>query len=112
MSLNAHRKNGWRGAISSRALFALAALFALLAIRNAPPSFPKPLSPHHSSVKAVSGSDQRPHFVADGLQWAALVGHFLPFPPTAESPHLAYAFQPWSTLQAKGFHYNRPPPTT
>src|SRR5450755_749522 len=96
----------------SRAILAFAALFALLVIRTAPSDFPKPSSLHHSSINTVSSHDQRPNFDSEGLQWSAPVGHFLPFPPAAESAHLTPAPQRWSALQTKGFRYNRPPPAS
>jgi hypothetical protein len=91
---------------------AFAALFALLAIRSAPPDFPKPTSIRHSLFSAVSSHSERPRFDASGLQWSAPVDHFLPFPPVAGSAHLAPFPQLWSALQSKGFHYNRPPPAS
>ena len=107
MSLNGHPRDRSRG---TRAILAFAALFALLVIRIAPPDFPRLPSLHHSSVNTVSSHDQRPHFDSEGMQWSAPIGHFLPFLPAAESAHLSPASQPWSAVQTKGFHYNRPPP--
>jgi hypothetical protein len=112
MSSNGHPRDHVRGVIWSQALFAFAALFALLVIRNIPPDFPNPPSLHHSSVTDVSNYGHRPHFDSDGLQWSAPVSHFLPIPPAAESAHLTPAPQLWSALQTKGFHYNRPPPAS
>lgn len=109
MSLNGHPRDRRRGI---RGILAFAALFALLVIRTAPPDFPKSLSLHHSSINTVSSHDQRLQFDSEGLQWSAPVAHFLPFPPAVESAHLFPAFQPWSALQTKGFHYNRPPPAS
>ena len=109
MSLNGHPRSRSR---DTRAILACAALLSLLAIRTAPPDFPKPSSVQHSSIKTVSSQDQRPHFDSEGLQWSAPVGDFLPFPPAAESAHLIPTSQLWSSLQTKGFHYNRPPPAS
>lgn len=109
-SLKRHPWNRGRKTIGTRVFLAFAALFALLVVRTATPNFTKPLSVHHSSVNTVSSHTQRPHFDSDGWQWSAPVGHFLPFPPVSESAHLTAASQPWSALQTKGFHYNRPPP--
>ena len=109
MSLNGHP---WKRSRDTRVILAFAALFALLVIRTAPPDFPKSSSLQHSSIKTVSSHDQRLHFDSEGLQWSAPVGHFLPFPPAAESAHLPPASQLWSALQTKGFHYNRPPPAS
>lgn len=109
MSLNGHLRDRRR---HTRAVLAFAAFFALLLIPTAPPDSPKAASLHHSSISAVSRHQQRPHFDSEGLQWSAPAGHFLPFPPAAESAHLIPTTRLWSALQAKGFHYNRPPPAS
>jgi hypothetical protein len=112
MSSNGHPRNRGREAISTQTFLAFAALFALLVIRTAPPDFPRLPSLHQSSVNTVSGHHERPRFDSDGLQWSAPVGHFLPFPPAADSAHLTPVPQLCSALQSKGFHYNRPPPAS
>lgn len=112
MSSNGRSRNRCREAVWTQVFLAFASLFALLAIRNAPPEFPKPPSLHHSSFNAVSTHGVRPRFDANGLQWSAPVSHFLPFPPAAYSAHLTPVPQLWSALQSKGFHHNRPPPVT
>ena len=111
MSPNWRPRNRRPEAICTPAFLAFAALFALLAIRTAPPDFPR-TSLHHSSFNAVSSHDERPRFDSSGLQWSAPVGHFLPFPPAADYAHLTPSPQLWSALQSKGFHYNRPPPSS
>lgn len=110
MSLNGHTRSRRREAISFQSTLAFAALFAFLVIRNAPPDFPRPPSAHHSLITVVSNHSHRPHFDSDGLQWSAPVKVFLPFPPAAVSAHFTSSSQLLSTLQTKGFHYNRPPP--
>ena len=92
-----------------RAVLASAALFALLAARNVPPDFLSALSVH-STVTAASHHDQRPRFDNSALRWSAPAATYLPVPPVAESPHSILTPQLSSTVQTKGFHFNRPPP--
>ena len=92
-----------------RAVLASAALFALLAARNVPPDFPSALSVD-STVTAASHHDHRPRFENSALRWSAPVATFLPVPPAAESAHSILTAQLSSTVQTKGFHFNRPPP--
>ena len=110
MSPREHPRSNRREAIWFQAVVAFATLFALLAIRNAPPDFLKLPSLHHSSISVVSNHTQRPHFDFDGLEWSPPVSVFLPFPPTAEPAHLTSCAQRLSPFETKGFHYNRPPP--
>lgn len=112
VSVNEHPRNG-KGRekmIWIRGMVALAALFAFLTIRNAPPHFPQQPSIHHTSVKAVFNAGHRPHFDSDRLQWSAPAKALLPFSLAAESLRLSPASQGLSVLQTKGFRYNRPPP--
>jgi len=109
MSLERHFRSGNHGTMWIRAVLACAALFALLAARNVPPDFPRAPCVH-STVGTASHHDQRPRFDNSGLKWSAPAASFLPTPPVAESAHLAPTPQPFSTLQTKGFHFNRPPP--
>jgi len=95
--------------IRIRAAVAFAALLAVVGARNVLPDFEKAPGVH-SAISADSHHDQRPRFDHTGSQWSAPADRFLPTPPVAESPHLTPAPQLFSTLQAKGFHYNRPPP--
>lgn len=97
-----------RETVWMRALFACTALIGVLAARNVLPQFPHPLNTH--SVSSDSHLDQRPRFDNSGSKWSAPTDCFLPTPPVAESHHLAPAPQLFSTLQTKGFHFNRPPP--
>src|SRR5579864_424999 len=110
VSCSGHRRSGRRNPLLIRGVVALAALFAFLVIRNAPPHFVRQLSLHHSSIKTVFNHGPKPHFDFDRLPWSAPVKSFLPFTPAAESSDLSPTAQVLSGLQAKGFHYNRPPP--
>lgn len=105
--LKGHSRSNRRAAIHALAAFAV--LSAFLIARNVPPRFPKAPA-HYSSISAVSGHHQRPHFDSDGSQWIAPVRSFQPFPPTAIATSLPSASQLFSTLETKGFHYDRPPP--
>jgi hypothetical protein len=90
--------------------FVTVAILALLAARNVPPVFHH-INPDSFSVRAVASHDQRPHFDLNGFQWSAPVSASLLLPPMAIASHRASSPQLFSTLQAKGFRYNRPPPS-
>jgi len=109
MSLGQHFRSGRSGTIWMRVALASIALFAVLVTRNVPPDFPKAPAVH-SAISASSHHDQRPRFDNSGSQWSTPATSFRPTPPTAESAHLTPTPQLFSTLQTKGFHYNRPPP--
>jgi len=109
MSLQRHFRDGNRGTIWIRAVLAFAALFALLAARDAPPQFPK-VPGVRSTVSANFHRDQRPRFDNSGSKWSAPAESFPLFPPTAESAHLTPTPQVFSARQTKGAHFNRPPP--
>jgi|SRR5579872_981272 hypothetical protein len=95
--------------ISKRFTVGIVAVLALLAARNVPPVFHH-LNSHSCSIRAVSSHDQRPHFDFNGLQWSAPVRAFLPLPAVATASEVATSSQLFSSIQTKGFHYNRPPP--
>jgi hypothetical protein len=84
-------------------------LSGVLVARNIPPNFP-PKPSAHSAFNATSHHDQRPRFDHNGSQWSSPADAFLPTPPVAEPADLVLTSQLFSTLQTKGFHYNRPPP--
>jgi hypothetical protein len=109
MSLDRHFPNGSFRTICIRAALASIALLAVLAARNVPPHF-RSVSSVHSAACADSQHDQRPRFDNSGSKWSAPVDSFRPVPPAAESADLAPASRLFSTLQTKGFHFNRPPP--
>jgi hypothetical protein len=99
-----------------RATLVLFGLFVFLAARNVPPEFTRPCS-LHAAIYADwnhhgSKHDQRPRFDNDGPQWSAPVGSVLLVPPTGESTQFAVGAEALCTRQAKGFHYNRPPPAS
>jgi hypothetical protein len=110
MSLEQYSRSRRRSTICIRAFLAFTALFALLAARSVAPNFPQLLS-HHASISAASQHDQKPRFDCDGLQWVAPSGSFLLTPPAMETTSVRLESQLLSTLQTKGFHYNRPPPS-
>jgi hypothetical protein len=109
MSPARHFRTSGRGTIWIRTLLASAAIFSVLAARNVPPHFPATPGVH-SAIGTVSHHDQRPRFDNSNSQWSTPADSFLPVPPVAESAHLAPPLQLFSTLQAKGLHFNRPPP--
>jgi hypothetical protein len=109
MSLDRHFPSGSYRTIWIRAVLASIALLAVLAARNVPPHFPS-ASRVHSAASADSHHDQRPRFDNSGSKWSAPADSFRPVPPTPESAHLTPTPRLFSTLQTKGFHFNRPPP--
>jgi hypothetical protein len=109
MSLDRHSPSGSYGTIWIRAVLASIALFAVLAARNVPPHLPS-ASRVHSAANVDSHHDQRPRFDSSGSKWSAPVDSFRPVAPTPEPAHLTPTPRLFSTLQAKGFHFNRPPP--
>jgi hypothetical protein len=106
-----HPRTGDRVSVWIHVVVVFAASFALLAARNSAPDFT--ISPfHHAAINAFSSHDHRPHFDSNGSEWVTPVSSFLPFPPVAVSAHLSHVSQLSSTLEAKGPHYNRPPPVS
>jgi len=102
-----------------RAAFALAGfcglIGALVVARSVPPEFEKLASARttiSSSEQGRSPHDQRPRFDNNGTQWIAPVSNFHQIPPQAGSAHLTPVVLLFYGRQAKGFHYNRPPPVS
>ncbi len=109
MSLARHFRGSNQGVVLIRAVLASVALFAIFAARDVPQDFPQ--APDlQSRINADSHHDQIPRFDNTGSQWNAPGATFILFPPSAESAHLTRVPQLPSTLQTKGFHFNRPPP--
>ena len=106
-------RGGRRETVWPTAILAFVAVFALLVARIDPPEFSKAPSLHHSSVSAFSNhNNHRPRFDNGGLQWSAPARSFLHLPPAAVGAQFTTTSQLFSTLQTKGFHYNRPPPAS
>lgn len=98
----------YRGAWRQVALISVV-VSAVLAARNLPPNFPTKTSVH-ASLSASWHHDQRPRFDHHGSYWSSPTDSFLLAPPAAECANVGPASESFSTLQKKGFHYNRPPP--
>lgn len=109
MSLDRYCPSGSYRSIWIRGVLASIALLAVLGARNVPPHFPS-VSHVHSAASADSHHDQRPRFDNGASKWSAPVDSFRPVPPTAQSAHVTPTPRLFSTLQTKGFHFNRPPP--
>jgi hypothetical protein len=92
-----------------RAVLAAVVLFAIFAARGVPPDFSQALNPH-STIAANSHHDQRPRFVDSAYQWGAPPATFQLTLPNAELAGLIVEPEVFSTIQTKGFHFNRPPP--
>jgi len=104
-------RNGDRGAFWVRALLVSVALSSVLVARNVPPRFPRTLGVH-SAISPDAHHDQRPRFDNNGSQWGTVADSFLPAPPVVESAPLTPLPHLFTTLQSKGFHFNRPPPVS
>jgi hypothetical protein len=90
-------------------VLAAVVLFAIFAARGVPPDFSQALNPH-STIAANSHHDQRPRFVDSAYQWGAPPATFQLTLPNAELAGLIVEPEVFSTIQTKGFHFNRPPP--
>ncbi len=98
-------------ALMFRAGLASVVLFALLNARDIPSHF-QTTSKTHSTLTSDSQHDQRPRFDHYTLDWNVAAPTILPFPMFDKSAHLTPAPQLFSILQTKGFHFNRPPPSS
>jgi hypothetical protein len=108
MEHEGHFRSGRRRATWMRVVVASVALFSIFAARSTPSQFPD--APANHSIGADSHHEQRPRFDRGAFSWSAPVAAFVLLPPSAEPPNLTPASQVTSTLQTKGFHFNRPPP--
>jgi hypothetical protein len=90
---------------------ALLVLSSLLVAQNVPLEFPRTPSVRQCSISAGSIHGQTQRFESDGMQWIAPVGAFVIVPFT-EGANWALTQQPLPAIQTKGFHFNRPPPTS
>jgi hypothetical protein len=72
------------------------------------------LRPHAASnrltIQAVRTLSQRPCFDQNASEWTVPVPVALPAPPAAQPLAVVPARQFFPSLEAKGPHYNRPPP--
>ena len=112
MFANRHIRRGKVGKHWIKAIPALAGLIVLLVARITPPEFPQVPSAQHISITAVASHGHRLQFDSDGLHWIDPTRVFVLFPPETESVHSSLTPEPYSALQLKGFHYNRPPPAS
>jgi hypothetical protein len=96
-------------ALMFRAGLAFVMLFALLNARDFPSHF-QTTSKAYSTLSSDSEHDQRPRFDHFILDWNTPAPTVLPFPAFDIAARLTPSPQLFSTLQPKGFHFNRPPP--
>lgn len=109
MSLKRHFRRGIHGRIWIRTVLACVALLAVLAARNVAADFSQAPCVH-AVIGASPHHDQKPRFDDSNSEWCAPANGFQLLPPTAESIHVPLTPHLSSTVQTKGFHYNRPPP--
>jgi hypothetical protein len=112
MSLGRHFRIESSAAKWIRAALAFIVLLGIGTARSIPSQF-SDASEIHSRIGAVAQHDQRPRFDDSALRWNAPAASFVLFSPTVKSVEVTPA-EPdlFSTLQATGFHFNRPPPVT
>jgi hypothetical protein len=92
-----------------RAALGALVLFAIFAARGVPPDFSRALN-SHPTLEANSHHDQRPRFDDSAYQWSAPPASFQIRLPDAELAGLIVEPEVFSTIQTKGFRFNRPPP--
>lgn len=109
MSLPRDYKNRSQRPVIHRAVLAAVVLFAIFAARGVPPDFSQALN-LQSTIAADSHDDQRPRFDDSAYQWSAQPATFQLALPNAGLAGLVAGPEVFSTIQAKGFHFNRPPP--
>lgn len=109
MSRNYHTRQGAGGICWVDGFIGVAVLLALLAARSVPPQFASTTNPG-SSIHVVSSHDQRPRFSFDESRWSLPAGGLQPLQCAATSRQIAPNSPLFSSLQARGLHYNRPPP--
>jgi hypothetical protein len=109
MPLNRNTGKGIFGTLWIATAPALVVL-SLLVAQNVPLEFPS-ASVVQCSISARSTHGQTQRFDSDGLQWTASVGAFVIFPLT-ERLKCNFTQQLLAAIQTKGFHFNRPPPTS
>jgi len=109
MSLNRLLGIGCHKRTGIRLVLALATLSSVLVARDRFPDFPHSAS-SQSTVKLLAHHDERPRFDYHGPRWTAPSVCFLSLPPLKETLRVSPRYKLYSTLQATGFHYNRPPP--
>jgi len=105
MSFALHFRSGF----GTASMLVSVALLSLLVARSAPPRFPRAQGAH-STINSDSHHDQRPRFDNANHDWSMPADNLLASPPAAESAKLNVPPALFSTLQAKGLHFNRPPP--
>jgi hypothetical protein len=108
MSSRCHSQRSGDGIPWIHGFLGVTALLALLLARGVPPQFAGPAN--LASIQALSSHDQRPRFNYDGPKWGLPAGSFQPLQHAASFRQIAPEYPSFSSLQATGLHYNRPPP--
>lgn len=88
----------------------LLVLSSLVIAQNVSPELLGPVA-RQSSISAGSIHCQTKRFDSDAVQWIAPVGVF-GFLPSGWGANWALTRQLLPAIQTKGFHFNRPPPTS
>src|SRR5579862_112488 len=109
MSSHSHTRRDTAGTYWIRGSLGVAVLLAVLVARSVPPQFPSSTN-SASSIHDVSGHDQRPRFNFDTTKWILPTSSFQPLRSTRTASLITPKSPIFSSLQATGIHYNRPPP--
>jgi hypothetical protein len=89
---------------------AVVVLSSLLVAQNVPLKFPPAASVRQCSNSAASAQCQTQRFDSDGLRWIAPAAAFVAL-LSAGMVNWNSVQQLLPTIQTKGLHFNRPPPT-
>jgi hypothetical protein len=109
MSSHSHTRRDGTGIHWVQGFLGVAVLLALLVARSVPPEFPSATN-SASSIHAVSSHDQRPRFNCDATKWSLPTRSFQPLRSSGTSSLIRPESPLFSSLQATGIHYKRPPP--
>jgi hypothetical protein len=90
---------------------ALVVLSSLLVAQNVPLQFPTAPSARQSSIDAGSAQCQTQRFEVDGAQWITPIVATAILPSTGRA-NCTFTQKQVPAIEIKGFHFNRPPPTT
>jgi hypothetical protein len=110
MLLDRNIGRGMLGTVWVTALTALLVLSSLLVAQNVSLEFSRAPSIGQCLISAGATHPPSQRFDTDGLQWIAPVGAFVIL-TSAEGANWALTQPHLIAIQAKGFHFNRPPPT-
>jgi len=102
---------GMFGTVWLATIPALVVLSSLLVAQNVPLRFPAAPTARQCSIRSSSAQCQTQRFDLDGAQWVAPVVTTAILPSTGKATW-AFPQKLHPAIQIRGFHFNRPPPTS